>query len=280
MTRRTRPNDETPMDEPLDPRDARAVLRNVGAYRHLRQHVRRKANWSLVFGAIMLAVWWMAFGGKFNDPFSIIYFVLAVIELGSGLVNMLFPSAEGVLIDGLVLFGFGAANLTRAALIYLNNPGRIDWFYVVLGAYWVFSGFNVIRSYAGLRRAFAVRPTAAHIRWFEELMRDVRTADPEADATALDLPARPPVRGKLLGDTAFFLQAGSDELMIAARDEVLIERVPPKSPERDPVGYLVVQGQEVGEFPLDSDNWRNYAAWKGLPSEPPVARPARPDADD
>jgi hypothetical protein len=270
------------MDETLDPRDARAVLRNVGAYRQLRRHVRQKANWSLVFGAIMFAVWWMAFGqrgGKFNDPFSLIYLGLAVIEFGSGVVNKLFPSAEGVLIDGLVLFGFGAANLTRAALIYLNNKGQIDYFYVVLGAYWVFSGFTVIRSYAGLRRAFAIRPTAEHIRWFEGLMRDVRTADPEGDSTALDLPTRPAVRGKLLGDTGFFLQAGSDELIIAGRDEVEIERVPPKSPDQDPVGYLVVHGHDFGGFPLDPDNWRNYAAWKGL-GGPPVVRPAGYTPDD
>lgn len=270
------------MDEPLDPRDVRVLLRNVGAYRLLRQQVRRKANWSLIFGLIMLAVWWMVFGqrgGKFDDPFSLIYLGLAVIEFVSGVVNKLFPSAEGVLIDGLVLFAFGGANVARAALIF-QNRGNVDVFYAVFGAYWLFSGFNVMRSYAGLRRAFAVRPTPEHIRWFEGLMRDVRGADPEADPTALDLPTRPPVRGKLLGDNAFFLHAGSDELIIAGRDEVEIERVPNKSPDREPVGYLVVHGQDFGGFPLDPDNWRNYAAWKGRGGEPPVARPAGHGADD
>ena len=31
----------------------------------------------------------------------------------------------------------------------------------------------------------------------------------------------------------------------------------------------------VGRFPLDPENWRNYARWKAEGGEPPVVRPAR-----
>ena len=103
------------MDERLDPHEMRGVLRNVAAYRHLRQEVRRKANWSLGFGVVMFVLWYAIYGGQFNDPFSILYFGLACVEVLGGIVNKLFPSAEGVLVDGLVLFGFGGIN---SALIF------------------------------------------------------------------------------------------------------------------------------------------------------------------
>ena len=269
------------MDESLDPRDVRALLRNVGAYRQLRRHVRQRASWGLGFGAIMLAIWYFLLPDKDKfGPFGLSYLVLAGLEFTVALWNKLKPSAEGVLFDGLVTLLFGVANLGWVAWLWQQNaatPGPVS---LVFGIICLASGFSTIRSYAGLRRAFAVRPTAEHLRWFEDLIRDVRAADPQADPTALDLPTRPPVRGKLLGDTAFFLQAGSDELFIAGRDEVQIERAPAKSPDREPVGYLVIHGQDFGGFPLDPDNWRNYAAWKGRGGEPPVARPAGYDADD
>jgi hypothetical protein len=264
------------MDERLDPHEMRSVLRNVAAYRHLRQEVRRKANWSLGLGVFMFVIWWFLFDGNFNKPLSILYFGLACLEFGAGIVNKLFPSAEGVLVDGLVLFGFGGVNLARAFLIF-QQAGRTDWFSVVFGAYWMFAGFGHVRSYMALRRAFARRPSAQHLRWFDELLREIRTADPENDPTALDLPTRPPVRGKLLGDTAFFLPSRGDDVLIASREDVEIIREADRG--KGPVGYLIVEGIDFGGFPLDRENWKNYAEWKTRGGEPPPQLPP-PPADD
>lgn len=269
------------MDEPLDPRDVRALLRNVGAYRQLRQHVRQRASWGLGFGAFMLAFWYFILpnNDKFG-PFGLSYLGLAALEFTVALWNKVRPSAEGVLFDGLVTLTFGVANLGRVAMLWQQNAGNPSPVSLVFGIICLASGLSTVRSYAQLRRAFSVRPTAEQLRWFDGLIRDVRAADPEADPTALDLPTRPPVRGKMLGDSVFFLQAGSDELMIAGREDVEIERAPAKSPGREPVGYLIIHGQDFGGFPLDPDNWRNYAAWKGHGGEPPVVRRAGPDTDD
>jgi hypothetical protein len=266
------------MDDRLDPHEMRGVLRNVAAYRHLRQEVRRKANWGLGLGAFMCVIWYFLFGqrGDYSSPFSITYLGLACLEFGAALINKVFPSAEGVLIDGIVLFGFGGVNLARA-ILRLQAGGGPDWFYIVFGAYWMFAGFGHVRSYLALRRAFARRPSSEHLRWFDDLLRDIRAADPENDPTALDLATRPPVRGKLLGDTAFFLQAGSDDVLIAAREDVEIERDAGKG--RGPVGYLIVEGADLGGFPLDRENWKNYADWKTRGGQPPPPMPPVP-ADD
>lgn len=271
------------MDDWLLGEQKRAVLRNVAAYRGLCHQVRRSSTGGLIFGAIMLAIWYVAIPDreKFR-VFGLIYLGLAGLEFTAAVWNKFRPSAEGVLIDGIVLLAFGAATLLRQYLIFQGQmPGRVFPLLVLFGAYWVWAGVSHVRSYAQLRRAFAQRPTAEHLRWFDELLHEVRRADPAEDATALDLPTRPPVRGKLLGDTAVFLQAGSDDVIIAARDDVEIEREPAKGRDRDPVGYLLIEGADFGGFPLDPDNWRNYAAWKteGGQSPPPMGARTAADPD-
>jgi hypothetical protein len=264
------------MDDWVEAEAKRQVLRNVAAYRALCHQVRRKSTWGLAFGALMLGFWFMLPPkgpiGQYS-LFGLIYLGLACLEFAAALWNRFFPSAEGVLVDGLVLFGFGGANLVRAMIVF-QAKGQPDWFYLVFGGYWVLSGFGAIRSYIQLRRAFAVRPTGDHLRWFDDLLRDVRQADPESDSTALDLPTRPPVRGKLLGDTAVFLTPGADDPIITAREEVEIVRRPTDDPDH-PTGFLSIDGADYGKFPLDPENWRNYAHWKADGGEPPPPLPAR-----
>ena len=269
------------MQDWLAAEEKRMVLRNVAAYRTLCHQVRRGATGGLIFGAIMLAIWYFAIPDreKFR-VFGLIYLGLSALEFTAALWNKFRPSAEGVLIDGVVLLAFGAATLLRQYLIWQGQmPGRVFSILVLFGAYWMYSGYGHIRNYAHIRRAFAQRPTAEHLRWFNELLRDVRQADPAEDSTALDLPTSPPVRGKLLGDTAVFLQPGSDNAIIAARDDVEIERELARSPDRDPTGYLVIEGADYGGFPLDPVNWKNYAAWKTEGGQPPPPAAARTAAD-
>jgi hypothetical protein len=268
------------MDDWLASEQKRSVLRNVAAYRELCRRVRRSATGGLIFGAFMLGIWYLIPDrgpfGKFS-PFGLIYLGLAALEFTVALWNKVRPSAEGVFRDGLVLLVFGAATLVREYFIWKAGL-RTSPIFAVLGAYWVFAGFGHVRNYARLRQAFADRPTAAHLRWFDDLLREVRRADPADDPTALDLPTKPPVRGKLLGDTAVFLAAGSDDAVIAARDDVEIERTAPK-PDRDPAAFLLIEGIDYGEFPIDPENWRNYTAWKAEGGQPSIAARRTVDPD-
>lgn len=270
------------MDERLDPDEARHILRNVAAYRHLCEHVRKKATWGLLFGAVMFGLWYTAFGQRNNyGLFSLIYLGLASLEFSAGLLNKIRPSAEGVLVDGFVLFGFGAANLGRAYLGWqMGLPPNSYFFYVLLGGYWIFAGTSSVRSYASLRRAFSFRPSAEHMRWFGDLVREIRVADPENDPTALDLPTKPPLRGKLLGDMAIFLPAGSADVVVASRRDVEIEREESRNPDRPPVGFLLIEGADFGGFPIDPVNWQNYARWKTEGGQPPSPVRLRPAAAD
>lgn len=254
-------------DDGDDPRDAgerrRAVLRNVAAYQDLCQKVARGGTQSLIFGMVMLGVGYLTFDPR-NPfaPFTLIYLCLGALELSVGLLNKFRPSAEGVLLDGLVLFAFGASHLARQLLVWQGvMRGMISPISVAFGLFWVYQGYQHVLGYAALRRAFADRPTGAHLRWFNELLHDIRTADPESDPQSLDLPTRPRLKAKLLGDTAVFVLPDG-EILVAAREHVEILREPAEESDRLPTGYLTVEGLDFGKFKLHDENWKNYAAWK------------------
>ena len=212
------------MDDEYDHHDAadgdrmRAALRHVADYRELCAKVRKSGGKSLVFGGVMLFFWYQMFYGTAEQEsvLSALHLGLAVLELGAGVVNRFLPSAEGVLFDGLVLAAFGGANLYRQYLasqgLVPNVPRGPNWVFIAFGVYWLLQGVRHVRGYAALRGKFAERPSATHVRWFDDLLREVRASDPESDPQALDLPTKPRLKAKLLGDTALFLVPGSGEV--------------------------------------------------------------------
>ncbi len=271
------------MDDWDDGESRVVILRSVAAYRDLCRMVRKGATTGLFWGLGMLAFWYFLVPdqGEFGKytPYGLVYLGLAALEFTSALWKKLAPSAESVVLDGIVLLVFGGSTIARLFLRWqANAAGMSSFFFLAFGLFMIFQGIAKIRNYGQLRRAFSFRPTREHIRWFEDLLREVRNANPETDPDALDIPTRPPVRGKLLDDMAVFLVAAKDSPLIATLDEVEIERRPSKEPDRQAVGHLFIGPEDFGSFPLDNDNWRNYERWKtagGSPPEPPVVRPVR-----
>jgi hypothetical protein len=242
--------------------DQRHILARITAYREVCNQVRRSSNGTLIFGLIMFGLWYMIFGQR-NDYgiFSLCYLVLASLELGVGLVNRLFPSAEGVLFDGMVLLAFGGANLFRSYIIWQAGfqPPIIS---LIFGAYWLWTGASHVRSYFELLKIFSPRPTSEHLRWYAGLLRDIRKANPQEDPSALDFPSNPPIRALLLGSVAMFVEASSDEIVLFDREDVRLtpQEVHPSSSQR--LAVLSLGGTRLEPFVLDPDNWRNYADWK------------------
>lgn len=263
-------DDDDDLREP-DPDELRLVLSQVAAYRDVSNSVRKKSTGSLIMGGIMLAVWYFAIPEPFRFTlFGLIYLGLALLEFCVGLLNRLWPTAEGILLDGLVLLVFGCWNAAREGLIWKGIlPGRVNPVLGFFGVYWAFQGIQTIRSYFQLRRAMPARPTIAHLRWFDGLIRELKDADPREDAKAVAFPTDPFLTGKLLGDMAFFLDP-SGSVTISSRRDVSLERVLPDDPDRPPRGYLSIDGNEFPPFKLSDVNWNNYVAWKREGGEDPM----------
>lgn len=250
------------MDE-YDADEQRTILRRVVAYKEVCDRVRRSSTGGLLFGALMLFIWYVMPDQMKYKPFGLFYLGLACLEFTVALWNRFAPAPEGVLFDGLVLLLFGGSNIARNVLPMLGVaavPRGTPWM-VAFGIWMLLSGIGHVRSYFELRRHFTVRPTREHLRWFDGLVREIRRADPETDPTALDLPTRPPLRAKLLGDTAIFLQP-KGELIVAAREDVRIKMHGGDERRKRIDAELRIDGQSYGDFDLDPDNWRNYTDWK------------------
>jgi hypothetical protein len=269
---------------------AHEILRNVAAYRVLCQEVRSQTAWGLGFGAFMLLLWYFAFGQRQDyGTFSLIYLALAGLEFTVAFWNRIRPSAEGILLNGFVLIAFGIATILRQYLLMKGIlPGRPTGFMALFGIYWIWQGVGHIRNYFQLIKIFTHRPTAEHLRWFEDLLREVRAADPDTDANALDLPSDPPIRAKLLGDTIIMLPGTTDHPYIAPRNEIFMTVEPGSQLDERPIGYLRIEGIDtIGPFVVDRINWNNYANWKAQggeqvtdPFQTPTIAKARRVADD
>ncbi len=272
-------------DEPIDPAEVRHVLRRVAAYREVCERVRKGSTSALIYGGIMLAFWWFLLPERIKyDWFGIVYLALACLEFGSGLLNRLFPSAEGVLLAALVLMSFGGWNIAREMLVWQNlipRAGAVNPIFLVLGAMWLYQGFRQAQGYLQLCREFADRPTRAQIRWFDDLLREIKYADPKTDPQAVFFDTQPALTGKLLGDTAFFVEKG-DATIIVSRREVRLEREE-SGDDRPARGYLNISGVNFRPFPLGTKTWDNYVQWKregGEEPPPPGLRSARQQRDD
>lgn len=234
--------------------ETRTMLRNVGAYRGVVGHVRRSAWYSFAFGAFFTFNWYSLPAKDQFAPFGLLYLALGVLEFTVGLLNLVKPSLEGILFDGVVLIFFGVQSAARQFLLGVPST------WLLFSAYLAYSGVQRCRNYFQIRRAFPVRPTSANLKWFDDLIRDVRKADPANDPAALDLASTPPLRAKLIGDSAFLIASGTNDLIILAADEFDLDEVQAgDGPSR---ASLRLEGVSGKPFPLDADNWRNYHEWK------------------
>jgi hypothetical protein len=270
------------MAEKLDVEEMRETFQRVAAYRAVCQAVRAGAGRTifngLFFIGITAAFYYLA---GVVQPIFLVYGAIGVGELLVGLWKRFFPSAEGVLADAVLQFGFAAAIGGRQGLAILNNFPP-SWFMLVLGVIVFLDAIRTFQSYLSLRRVFPVRPSTAHLAYVDDLVAEIRASEPESDPQALDLPTFPHMKAKLLGDLAILVEGRSGKAIAAAREDVEIEREEGRG-GRLPTAFLTVEGQEFPEFGLSAANWKNYAAWKAEGGEPPPpvkVRPVRERRDD
>lgn len=246
----------------------RQELQRVAAYRELCATVRRGGRHNAVFAGLMLLLAVSVAGN--GDLTVYIFGLLALAELLIGLWKWLAPSAEGVLLDGVVLLAFGGWNLVRNALL-IQAGGQAEKFSIFIGLFLIWGAVGRFRAYGQLRKLFADRPTRDQLAWFDDLAAEIRRSDPESDPTALDLPARPRWKGKLLGSTAFLVAAKGESAVVAGPWD--IDLVPKGKPGRHGERVvLLLYGQVTPPFEIDDASLDNFRAWaattRGEPTGP------------
>lgn len=239
----------------------RMQLQRAAAYRELRAGVRRSGRGNVFFALVMLffayLVWEQRAAAGGVPLAAVLYGMLALGELFVGLFKWLFPSAEGVLLDGFVLLAFVGYNF----LTFVGG-GRPQAWVIMFGLFMLWAAVGRFKAYAQLRRMFAHRPSAEHLAWFDGLVAEIRAADPQADELALDLPTKPHWKVKLLGTTVFFVGPKGDPIWVAGPDdfELLREKTDHGTGRRK--ALLRIDTLHAPEFEITDATWANYAKWR------------------
>lgn len=239
----------------------RIQLQKVVAYRELCRAVRRSGRENVFFAFLMLVVFygpWIANGRWLN------YLILGILvgsEILVGLFKWFFPSAEGFLLDALVLLVFAAYNLGMSFLQFQagQKPSPI---WILISVYMLFGAINRFKHYRQIRRLFADRPSAEHIAWFDELVHEIRTADPQIDDQVIDLPTGPHWKAKLLGRMAFFIALRENTVWIVgpADFDVVLS---PRNEEMDThKAFLRLFDRSYPSFEISTATWQNYQKWR------------------
>jgi hypothetical protein len=252
----------------------RMRLQQVAAYRALRRAVRRTGRENVFFAMVMLGLAYYAFNLGVGKPINLlvlVYVGLALGELAVGLFKTVFPSAEGILLDAIVLLLFAGFNLGVQAL-NLQAKQQMSNVGVFLGLFMLWAAAGQFRRYLQMRKLFADRPSAEHVAWFDDLIGEIRAADPELDDQAIDLPTRPHWKVKLIGPLAFFTTSRGETVWVAGPGEFEIVRDAKDDGHGRRRARLNTGGQLYPPFDITDASWANYQKWlKANAALPPRA---------
>ena len=249
-----------PDDDELDVETMKDTMDRVAAYRAICAGVRSSANGTLINAALWLGLSYFMF--RLVGFFYALHIVLGVCELLIGLVKKFRPALICVLLDGILLTIFGGLSAYRQ-YTFFQAVGRIEPIWAFFTAIWIFQGLAQVRNYFRLRALLGQLPSGSQLRYVDDLVAEIRNGDPGTDPTILELPTSPPMKAKLLGAVAFFVDLHSNAVTVAARDEVEIERKPARTVGKPDVAYVTVDRQEYPGCTLSEADWANYARWKG-----------------
>ncbi|MBA4189342.1 MAG: hypothetical protein C0467_15200 [Planctomycetaceae bacterium] len=235
----------------------RLQLQKVLAYRELCRGVRRSGRDNVFFAMLMLFFAYLAWDNGAPAMTLVLYGILATGEMFVGFFKWVFPSAEGVLLDGFVLLVFVGFNF----LGFLVGRPPPSWV-ILLGLFMLWGAIGRFKAYAQLRKLFAERPSADHMAWFDDLVAEIRAADPQTDELAIDLPTKPHWKAKLLGTTIFFVaDRGHTVVILGPHDfEILREKTDHGTGRRK--ALFTIFDVPHPEFEITDTTWANYQKWR------------------
>lgn len=257
------------MAESLNIDEMRATLARVSIYRKVCDGVRASSGHTLFNGCFFLGIAYLNYNllGKFH-PVLLGPIIIGCAEILVGIWKRIKPSPECVLLDAILQACFVISIAIREYIWMQQAGGRQpSTLSIVIGLWVAYDAFNTFSYYLQLRRLFVERPTSEHIAYVDDLTSEIEFAVPENDPTAIDIPTKPRLKAKLMGDVAFVLEVEGRELFLCARPEMDIAR---ESRGGKTYGVLTILREEYPPFPIDAASWTNYANWKTAGGETPA----------
>jgi hypothetical protein len=246
------------------------VMRQLIIYRELTKQISRSANGTLFWALMMGLLWYFAYVGQGMPRwekiplYGYIHLTIVILDLVTGLWKKIAPSPITMLIDAVLLLGF-------AGLFFYNAYRRQGGIGVgiAFGIYMLIHAYQQFNAWRSLNQLLIVKPTRAQLRWFDDLIREIKKSNPTLDETAMTLDSSPPWKAKLLGDIAFFVSStgavevasqNEIELMATRPDEDEVDAHPSERPYRRNA-MMSVNDVTIGPFMIDEFSLRNYDRW-------------------
>lgn len=258
-------------DKPLEPWQLAGLLSQVLAYRDLCRAMRRSGRENFFFAALMAFFAHLSWqNGAANGFFVLVYLFFVVAELGIALYKWLWPSAEGMLGDVLIMLAFAGLNglLAYVQLQAGVGPNPVLAFLTGLA---LLASWRQWQAYRQWRRLFRIRPSRRQLRAFEQFVQDIVRADPHTDHSVIDLPTRPPLKAVVLGDLVAAVETQTRNVLLADPLDFSLAPVPDDTGEKRDWVSLTFGGKEYPPFPIDPASWSNYQRWRrqmGLEGSP------------
>lgn len=191
-------------------------MQMIADYRAACKFLVQSGKQGIMFGCVSLFIGISVFN---NQLFDYLYLGVGTVYLLIGLHNRYYPSAFGIILDGIMLILLGVWNLSlQAVAVWVQQQPSI--FSGVFGAMMIFIGLIRFRRYPRVKAAFDDPPSEDQIAWFDDVVKEVRDATPDAAADVFEFRAGLLWKGKRFGDMVIFVDKMDFETLIVDRRDI------------------------------------------------------------
>jgi len=191
-------------------------MQRFADYRNTCKFLLKSGKEGIFIGCFFLLLAWLNFNQGVTDY---LYFALGACELLIGLRNRYYPSATGVILDGLMLIILGVWNLSWQA-IAVAQGAQPFWFNGFFGILVIVMGVRRTLRYPRVKKAFDDPPTEEQMAWFDEIIKEIKEADVAADADAVEFKSGFLWKGKRYGENVIFADKLDMETLIVDRRDI------------------------------------------------------------
>lgn len=212
----------------MDPADV-DELQQIAEYRRARKTLRAAGIGGIIFGVLALAVGMPLLA---VNPLNIVLVLIGALLLAEGIWNVSYPTAEGVIVDGLALLLVGLWNIFITffnALAAGGGPGaalHVHW--AVVGVFQIGYGVYRFASYRRFTEAFAEKPSAEDLKQMDQLVKKILKMKPKGAEDVITFQTTSSFKqqvwtAQLAGDAAMFVAKVGHDVLVAHKEEVDIE---------------------------------------------------------
>jgi hypothetical protein len=242
-------------------------LQQVAEYRRARKTLRAAGIGSLVFGTIAL---FMGVSMLAQNFINVILVMIGLLLLVEGCWNVFFPTAEGILVDGVALLLVGLWNIFVTVLNMLAAAAGgaatppVQW--GVVGVLQIAYGIYRFVSYRRFAEAFRKKPEDEELKRMHELVKMVMKANPKNSEGMISFKAKnffgqQQWKGQLAENAAMFVAAQTHDVLVAGKDDVRIDVQGKVAFGKTRRAKVRIRSQTLDAL-ISPESLTKYEAWK------------------